>query len=162
MPDAFELVTSSGCISLRTTKTQTDPRRLNSDTQAWALVPSIPFFRHRDCLYRYCDERANTGVQESSGRRIWRSARSAAVTKAPGLPHASRFCWRRVGQHPQALFRRHETKTPHKHVAGDVGGREATPARTVRPPMVDHGVRRGLRNYAGVRGHQHAVNVELD
>ena len=60
------------------------------------------------------------------------------------------------------LLKRNETETPHEHVAGDIGSGETTPARTVRPPMVDHCVRRGLRNYAGVRGHQHAVNVELD
>jgi len=45
----------------------------------------------------------------------------------------------------EALFRRHETKTPHKHVAGDVGSREATPARTVRPQWL-------IMAYAGVCG----------
>ena len=38
-------------------------------------------------------------------------------------------------------------------------------ARPPRPPVsfpvVDHGVRWGLRNYAGVRGHQHAIYVNL-
>ena len=63
---------------------------------------------------------------------------------------------------PEALLGRDETETPNEHVAGDIGSGQTTPARTVRPPMVDHCVRRGLRNYAGVRGHQHAVNVKRD
>ena len=95
-------------------------------------------------------------------QRIWRSARSAAVTKAPDLPHPSRFCLRRVEAAPEALFSRDETETPHEHVTSDIGSGETAPALAVGSPVVDHGVRRGLRNYTGVRGQQHAVNVELD
>src|SRR6266849_4615316 len=60
------------------------------------------------------------------------------------------------------LWKRNETETPHEHVAGDVGSGETTPAPAVRSPVVDHGERWGLRHDAGVCGHQHAVNIELD
>ena len=60
------------------------------------------------------------------------------------------------------LLKRDETETPHEHVAGNVGGGQTAPAPAIRSPVINHGVRWGLRNYAGVRGHQHAVYVELD
>ena len=60
------------------------------------------------------------------------------------------------------LLKRDETETPYEHVAGDVGGGQTAPASAVRSPVVDHGVRWGLRDDASVRGHQHVVHIELD
>jgi hypothetical protein len=61
-----------------------------------------------------------------------------------------------------ALLNRDKTETPHEHVASDVGSGETTPAPAVCSPVVDHGVGRGLRDDASVRGHQHVVHIELD
>jgi hypothetical protein len=60
------------------------------------------------------------------------------------------------------LLKRNETETPHEHVTGDIGSGQPAPSLAVGSPVVDHCVRRSWRNYAGVRGHERAVNVELD
>ena len=59
-------VTSCGCISLPTTRTQTSQPCWNLNTPAWVPVPSTPFFPHRGCFCLYCGKGATARMESAA------------------------------------------------------------------------------------------------